>query len=45
MTLVSQSCLNCFPLFAGCSGKSKKHWQSICYEDSQQVGDAEASWG
>lgn len=32
-------------LFAGCSRKSEKHWQGIRHEDSQQVGDAEASRG
>lgn len=30
-------------LLAGCSRKSKKHRQGLRHEDSQQVGDAEAS--
>lgn len=32
-------------LFAGRSCKIEKHWQGVRHEDSQQVGDAEASWG
>lgn len=32
-------------LLSGCCSQDEKDWKSVCHEDSQQMGNAEESWG